>query len=84
MGIPIPDLVIMNMGGAPDVKGTWVHPQVGLYLATWCDPDFYAQVVNWVYTGTGPGIPQEPATVVAHDHLHSRHWRCQSRRKAVC
>ena len=36
MGIPIADLVITNMGGLQDVKGTWIHPRDAIDLARWC------------------------------------------------
>ena len=46
IGIPISELVTVNMGGAPDVKGTWVYPKVALHLANWCSEDFYAAVMG--------------------------------------
>ena len=44
------DLLILTITtGKNAERGTWVHPKVALHLATWCSPDFYAQVISWVY-----------------------------------
>lgn len=35
--------------GANDARGTWVHPQVAIYLAQWLSPEFAVKVTEWVY-----------------------------------
>lgn len=62
IGIPIRELVIVNMGGTADVKGTWVHPTVALHLANWCSEHFYAEVLTWTINERASGnTPTAPA-----------------------
>ena len=49
LGIPRDLLILAITTGKNEARGTWVHPKVALHLATWCAPDFYAQVISWVY-----------------------------------
>jgi hypothetical protein len=30
-----------------NLKGTWIHPILGIYLAQWCDPNFALQITEW-------------------------------------
>ena len=61
IGIPIDDLVVTKAAVSNDLRGTWVHPKVALYLATWCSPDCYAAVISWAYDEVvAPQLPAFP------------------------
>lgn len=74
-GNPVADLVISNMGGMPDVKGTWVHPDVAIHLAQWCSAKFAVQVSRWVRewftTGLTPAVIDFSDTASLMVHLHN-------------
>jgi hypothetical protein len=63
IGIPLIELVVSKVGGnIPEGhRGTWVHPKVAIHLATWCDSDFFAQVIEWTYDGMVASKDQEPS-----------------------
>ncbi len=48
MGIPIDQLTNSVLTGPNDLRGTWVHPDVGINLAQWCSARFAVQVSKWV------------------------------------
>lgn len=58
MGIPISTLVQSIRGGAPNLQGTWVHPQVAINLAQWLSPKFAVLVSKWVLEWTSGNIRQ--------------------------
>jgi hypothetical protein len=62
------DLIIQSiMTGTNDVRGTWVHPQVAINLATWLSGDFAVQVSQWVFDWmSGKGAPRAPAPLPFH------------------
>lgn len=39
-GIPVSGLVETKRGGIQSKQGTWVHPQIAIYLAQWLSPQF--------------------------------------------
>ena len=47
MGRPI-DLVQTNFNGPNHQRGTWVHPQLAINLASWCSPTFAVKVTALV------------------------------------
>ena len=48
-GIPGSVLIQSVKGGAANIQGTWVHPQVAIHLAQWLSPRFAVQVSKWVH-----------------------------------
>lgn len=48
-GISVSGLVQVQKGGAPELQGSWVHPQVAIHLAQWVSAKFAVQVSKWVY-----------------------------------
>ena len=43
------DLIKIKRGGNDKHKqGTWVHPDLGIHLAQWCNPIFSIQVSRWI------------------------------------
>jgi hypothetical protein len=41
--------LILSRGGSPEKGGgTWVHPDIAVYLAQWCNKPFALQVSRWV------------------------------------
>ena len=49
MGIHISLLVESNRSGAYADRGTWIHPDLAVNLATWCSAKFAVSVSRWVY-----------------------------------
>lgn len=41
-------LIKTIQGGAPELQGTWVHPDVAIHLAQWCSARFAVAVAQWV------------------------------------
>lgn len=69
IGIPISELVQSVKGGAPQLQGSWVHPQVAIHLAQWLSPKFAVQVSKWVYewlSGKKSGPVQLPYHLQRH------------------
>ncbi|WP_267378078.1 MULTISPECIES: KilA-N domain-containing protein [unclassified Sphingomonas] len=62
------DLLIQSIvTGANDVRGTWVHPQVAINLASYLSGDFAVQVSQWVLDWmSGKGAPRRPAELPFH------------------
>lgn len=62
------DLIIQTiMTGGNDMRGTWVHPQVAINLATWLSGDFAVQVSQWVFEWmSGKGAPRPPLPLPFH------------------
>jgi len=59
-GIPVMELVVSVSGGAPQLQGTWVHPDVAIHLGQWCSPKFAVAVSKWVREWmTGKSRPAE-------------------------
>jgi len=58
-GIPGSVLIQSVKGGAANIQGTWVHPQVAIHLAQWLSPRFAVQVSKWVHEWlSGSSTPQ--------------------------
>ena len=47
-GIPVSKIVDVRHGGSRYEQGTWVHPDIAVNLAQWCDPTFGIKVSRWV------------------------------------
>lgn len=43
-----PDLVLSKRGAPESGGGTWVHPDLAIQLAQWCNTSFAIQVSRWV------------------------------------
>ena len=57
-GIPASEIVQIIKGGAPNLQGTWIHPQLALNLAQWLSAKFALQVSKWVFDWmSGKGEP---------------------------
>jgi hypothetical protein len=66
-GIPVDLLIITVMDGPNDLRGSWVHPQVAINLATWLSADFAVQVSQWVFDWmSGKGVPKAPVQLPYH------------------
>lgn len=67
LGIPR-DLIVQSIITGPnELRGTWVHPQVAINLATWLSGDFAVQVSQWVVDWmSGKGVPARPAELPFH------------------
>jgi hypothetical protein len=39
---------VIRKGGNRATQGTWVHPDIAIHLAQWCNPRFAVQVSKWV------------------------------------
>lgn len=49
VGIPTSALIEIYKGGNNKyLQGTWIHPDLGIHLAQWCNPSFSLQVSRWV------------------------------------
>jgi hypothetical protein len=49
IGIPTSALIEIYKGGNNKyLQGTWIHPDLGIHLAQWCNPSFSLQVSRWV------------------------------------
>jgi hypothetical protein len=49
VGIPTSALIEIHKGGNNKTnQGTWIHPDLGIHLAQWCNPSFSLQVSKWV------------------------------------
>ena len=42
-----PDLVVSRRGSPTNGGGTWIHPDLAVPLAQWCNPRFAIQVSRW-------------------------------------
>ena len=53
-----PQLITVKKGSPSNGGGTWLHPDLALYLAQWCNKRFMIQVSRWVkewmLTGQSP------------------------------
>lgn len=53
-----PTLVVSRMGSPENGGGTWIHPDIAIYLAQWCYKPFAIQVSRWIkewlIAGTNP------------------------------
>ncbi len=68
--IPTTGLIRTRQGGEPSRQGTWVHPQVAIYLAMWCSAEFAVQVRGWVEQWYGnPAPPAQRSVAVLSRHL---------------
>lgn len=47
-GIPVDSLVESRPGQPARGGGTWVHPDIAIHLAQWCNPRFAVLVTGWV------------------------------------
>ena len=48
-GIPASQLIEIYKGGNNKYsQGTWIHPDLGMHLAQWCNPSFAYQVSKWI------------------------------------
>ena len=48
-GITVSALIEIYKGGNNKYsQGTWVHPDLGMHLAQWCNPSFASQVSKWI------------------------------------
>lgn len=47
-GIPVDQLVCINLIGKNRERGTWVHPDIAVNLGQWCSPKFAVAVSQWV------------------------------------
>jgi KilA-N domain len=47
-GIPASDLIQSVKGGASNLQGTWVHPDVAIHMGQWLSPKFSVMVSKWV------------------------------------
>lgn len=66
-GIPVDQLVMSIVTGPNDLRGSWVHPQMAINLATWLSGDFAVQVSQWVVDWmTGRGAPAKPTPLPFH------------------
>ena len=56
-----PDLVVVKRGSPETGGGTWIHPDLAIQLAQWCNKAFAIQVSRWVrewmLTGSNPVHP---------------------------
>ena len=43
-----PDLVVSRRGSPINGGGTWIHPDLAIPLAQWCNPRFALQVSRWI------------------------------------
>ena len=47
MEIPIIEILKANKGGDIKLQGTFVHPDIAIQIAQWCNPLFAIQVSRW-------------------------------------
>lgn len=61
MGIPIDPVIYTQVTGPNEYRGTWIHPDLAVNLATWCSSKFAVRVSRWVRdwltTGKTPAAP---------------------------
>lgn len=66
MGMPIIQLIEVNVGNLGEMSGTWGHSKVALRFAQWCSDEFAVQVDIWIdellTTGKVELNKQEPNT----------------------
>lgn len=62
------DLIVQSIVTGPNKeRGTWVHPQVAINLATWLSGDFAVQVSQWVFDWmSGKSTPLRAAELPYH------------------
>lgn len=48
IGIPIMDLLQSQVGGSPELTGTWGHPKLAIRFAQWCSDELAVQVDCWM------------------------------------
>jgi len=58
-GIPVLLLVETKPRSLYNEKGTWVHPQIAIYLAQWLSPEFAVKVSQWVFNWIGLGYKKK-------------------------
>jgi KilA-N domain len=58
-----PGLIVSKRGSPQTGGGTWLHPDLAIQLAQWCNTPFALQVSRWVRewmtTGQNPVRPQQ-------------------------
>lgn len=69
-----PTLVVVKRGSPETGGGTWVHPDLVVYLAQWCNKPFAIQVSRWVRewltTGQNPiAQPQPQPQIQPHSEI---------------
>jgi hypothetical protein len=72
MRFPVRTLVCKNVGGSGDDMGTWVHPDVAVYLAMWLDNLLAIRVIQWnrkIMTGDLTLVQE---LVQVHSELYNR------------
>ena len=55
-----PGLIISKVGSPENGGGTWIHPDLTVQLAQWCNPRFAIQVSRWVLEWMTTGVVQPP------------------------
>lgn len=69
-----PDLIVTKRGSPENGGGTWLHPDLALQLAQWCNKPFAIQVSRWIRewltTGKNPVQVDLDKEVIAWQQRH--------------
>lgn len=69
-----PALVVVKPGSPANGGGTWVHPDLAIQLAQWCNKPFAIQVSRWIRewltTGQNPIQPDLNEELIAWQQRH--------------